>query len=53
MLSIRRGQWNADWPRHDQCAVMLKIMLPQAAMRVLPALALDLGLALQGWRWFP
>jgi len=40
ILSIRRGQWNAGlalgMSRHQ---VMLRIVLPQALMRVLPALA--------------
>jgi len=40
IVSIRRGQWNAGLALGMNSAqVMLKIVLPQAAMRVLPALA--------------
>ena len=40
IVSIRRGQWNAGLALGMTSAqVMLRIVLPQAAMRVLPALA--------------
>jgi polar amino acid transport system permease protein len=40
IVSIRRGQWNAGLALGmSKPQVMLKIVLPQAAMRVLPALA--------------
>jgi polar amino acid transport system permease protein len=40
ILSIRRGQWNAGLALGmSKAQVMLKIVLPQALMRVLPALA--------------
>lgn len=40
ILSIRRGQWNAGLALGmSRPQVMLKIVLPQALMRVLPALA--------------
>jgi len=40
IVSIRRGQWNAGLALGMSGAqVMLRIVLPQAAMRVLPALA--------------
>ena len=40
ILSIRRGQWNAGLALGmSKSQVMLKIVLPQALMRVLPALA--------------
>jgi polar amino acid transport system permease protein len=40
ILSIRRGQWNAGLALGmSKAQVMLKIVLPQAVMRVLPALA--------------
>jgi polar amino acid transport system permease protein len=40
IVSIRRGQWNAGLALGmGRAQVMLRIVLPQAAMRVLPALA--------------
>jgi polar amino acid transport system permease protein len=40
IVSIRRGQWNAGLALGmTNAQVMLRIVLPQAAMRVLPALA--------------
>jgi len=40
ILSIRQGQWNAGLALGmSRGQVMLKIVLPQAAMRVLPSLA--------------
>jgi polar amino acid transport system permease protein len=40
ILSIRQGQWNAGLALGmSRAQVMLKIVLPQAAMRVLPSLA--------------
>ncbi len=40
IVSIRRGQWNAGLALGmSRWQVMLKIVLPQAAMRVLPSLA--------------
>ena len=49
IVSIRQGQWNAGLALGmSRPQVFFRIVLPQAVMRVLPALAIDLGVAVQG-----